>query len=366
MNQFSKKTKMIGATSILLTGGIIILFVARQLEAADPKAGSELLKLSHSEKVQVEKNLNYFQSLSPEDQTELREMHKKIQGTNDLRNMFNIYCDWLDSLTPWQRKELAETNSVHERMALINRFLEENRAQENQKKMFDQLREEELSNQQETEARLAQLPAEIASILEPLRQKMKLEPEVQQSLDLLDQQDQNARLLRIALEQEFKKSGREQDEESKLVTSDMVKEMIRRIPNKETRKWLEKIPPQGHGMAVFHFIHHQIESYYRDFAKKGQEPTIEQLEDVFDKLDEKVKADIGPANQPPERFKRLLKKYWLNQDLGEIERLLNSQRKRDSRGRPGGRSRHRRPDDDRSRFGSPPRPNPSSDERPKD
>ncbi|MCA9040589.1 MAG: hypothetical protein KDA65_09610, partial [Planctomycetaceae bacterium] len=331
MSRISSSMKLTAAfvSLLLIAGGIFLL--TRRAEAADKEAISQLEKMSHSEKIQVRKNMEYFQSLSSGEQTALRTMHEEIQGSAALRKTYRIYCDWLKTLTAWQRQELASVENVQERMALVNRFLEENREQEKQKTLFDQLRKEEETNQQEAAARLEQSPNQIANILEPVRQKLAEEPGIEDSLKSLDQQGQNTRVLLLALQREFRKTDPQEPLPEVFLTKELVDEMMRRIPGERGRWWSENFPSPDRKFGMIYYLQQQLEKYYAEYVHKGEDPPLQVLEEVFYKLDEEVQSQISPTSQSNDRIKRLLKKYWLNPDLGEIERILSSQRKREFR-----------------------------------
>ncbi|MAT15394.1 MAG: hypothetical protein CMJ46_09005 [Planctomyces sp.] len=365
MMRLSGKMKLVVVTAVLslLVGGGMLL--QRQSNAADPRADQTVEAMTHSEKLQVQKNLAYFQKLSPAEQKSLRDTHEAIQGDSDRRAMFNLYTEWLNTLTAWQRRELAEASTTYDRLDLVNRFLEENRSQEKQREAFNDWWNEVQKSERQEEEELEQLPDQLAQILKPLQLKLELSPEVQQELESLDQAERVARVFRIALEQEFQSMSREGKQDPLIFTPELVNEMVRQISSKEGRNSIERFPPQAHGIGLVHYVKLQLEKYFRDYEKKGKDPSVDELQVVFDQLNEQAKTEIGAINDSPDRFKRLLTQYWLNQDLGEIERMMISQRKRDyRRNRDRHDGKHRgfsRPDSGRGDFGRGRRPN---DDRP--
>lgn len=363
MSRISRSKKILAVLAILLLVGGGGLLLQRQLRAADPRAGQTIEAMTHSERLQVQKNREYFQSLSPAEQTSLREMHVAIQEDNDRRAMFTLYTEWLNTLTAWQRKDLAEAQTTYDRLDLVSRFLEENRSQEKQRAAFNQWWEDvQLSERKEVE-KLEQLPEQLAAILKPLQSRLELTPDVRKELDSLDLAEQLARIFRIALEQEFQSMSREGKQDPIIFAPELVNEMVRQISSKEGRSSIERFPPQAHGIGLVHYVKLQLEKYFSEYEKEGKEPSVDELQVVFDRLSEQVKTEIGATNDSPDRFKRLLTQYWLNQDLGEIERMMISQRKRDyRRNRDRHDEKHRdhpgfsRPDSDRGDTGRGRRP----------
>ncbi|MEZ6044564.1 MAG: hypothetical protein R3C11_03075 [Planctomycetaceae bacterium] len=365
----TSNSRLYAATGLLL-GILLTLLLFKLVYAEGPEPDALLEEMSWSDRVQLDKNLENYQSLPPARQAQLRQLHEEIQGSKANQQTFQIYCAWLDTLSPWQRKDLASADSANARMKLVRRFLDENQAEEQQRELFNQWKEKEELGRQKLAARLNNIPNDVAEILEPLRKSLELEQNVEQELAVLDQHSQNIRILRIALEQQLKNQSQNKTKaDNQPFTPELTREMIRLMSRRDSRSRIEDFPVEAQSFFLMRYLQREMETYSKEVIKKGARPETFELEEVFEKLNEKVKADIGLTNQSRDKFKRLLESYWLNYDLGEIERLLNSLQKRDQRQyrrRPWEGFRNRHPGEGHNGDGPPRRPGPPPAKPPQD
>lgn len=66
-----------------------------------------------------------FTALTPEEQEEYRRMHDELEDNPRLRSILLRYQEWLETLSPWQRDELASTTDASTRRRLVEQFLAE-------------------------------------------------------------------------------------------------------------------------------------------------------------------------------------------------------------------------------------------------
>ena len=80
-------------------------------------------KMSDQERKRLQRNLDEFKKLTPEQQAQYRDLHNKVeQSTNHLSSLLQEYSAWLTTLTPSQRDELNNAKDNSQKLALIRQF----------------------------------------------------------------------------------------------------------------------------------------------------------------------------------------------------------------------------------------------------
>lgn len=112
--------------------GRIALFSGMMLLAADPaglkEARSRLGRMSESQRTRIEANWDQFQKLPAKEKQELRKLHAELENIGaeavQLRTILNKYAIWLDTLSPADRKAIAEIESTEERLEKVSALIE--------------------------------------------------------------------------------------------------------------------------------------------------------------------------------------------------------------------------------------------------
>ena len=80
-------------------------------------------KMSQFERDRLQRNLDEFKKLTPDQQAHYRDLHNKVeQSTGHLSSLLQEYSAWLTTLTPSQRDELNRATDNSQKLALIRQF----------------------------------------------------------------------------------------------------------------------------------------------------------------------------------------------------------------------------------------------------
>ncbi len=97
--------------------------------AADAKTIDERFhqveRMSDQERSRLQRNIDEFKKLTPEQQAHYRDLHDKVEkSTSHLSSLMQEYSAWLTTLTPGQRDELGRATDTATKLALIRQFKE--------------------------------------------------------------------------------------------------------------------------------------------------------------------------------------------------------------------------------------------------
>lgn len=101
----------------------------------------EIEALTTPERERLKRNDEAFRELSQDEQQRFREMHAKIndkKNNSKLRETFEDYFRWLNTLNPQQRDDLRRETDPLKRIALVRNFVQQNEHETN-RKILDQL-----------------------------------------------------------------------------------------------------------------------------------------------------------------------------------------------------------------------------------
>lgn len=83
-------------------------------------------KMSATERDRLERNYERFQKLSREEQAALQEIEESVELDTGLKSTLTGYERWLETLTPWERLELRNADTVAEKIQVV-RFIDAER-----------------------------------------------------------------------------------------------------------------------------------------------------------------------------------------------------------------------------------------------
>jgi hypothetical protein len=92
----------------------VIVFVVVRIARAEETPAQRLERLhemGEAEKADLFRHLEQFGALSPAEQERIRKLHQEIQNdpeSDKLRETMNRYCQWLATLSPYERAELLD------------------------------------------------------------------------------------------------------------------------------------------------------------------------------------------------------------------------------------------------------------------
>lgn len=92
----------------------------------------QIAAMSESERQRLERNFESFQRMTPDEQAKVRSFHQELQRDlserqGELTAVLNDYQNWLTTLQPFERDQLANAASPQERIILMKRIVERQR-----------------------------------------------------------------------------------------------------------------------------------------------------------------------------------------------------------------------------------------------
>ncbi len=133
------KGRLAGGTLTILAGMIAAVVMGPLLLRGDPavnqkrRANEERIAgMTESERVRLKRNYDRYLSLSPEERQRWRDFQARLQADRErdqgrLSRAMESYTNWLESLPGGRRDELRQTGHIEEKLALVRRFVQEQR-----------------------------------------------------------------------------------------------------------------------------------------------------------------------------------------------------------------------------------------------
>lgn len=110
---------------LALLGGALVFAMAPE---AMENARQRLQRMSESQRTRIEANWRQFQALSSAEKRELRQLHTELENMGaesvELRGILNRYAIWLDTLSPADRKSIAEIDSTQARLEKVTALID--------------------------------------------------------------------------------------------------------------------------------------------------------------------------------------------------------------------------------------------------
>ncbi len=120
----------------LITGGLACLVAVPYLLRTDDGLREQRRQLIESmtqvERNRLERNARLFQELSPEEQVQMRELHRQLEEDRTKTHgrhvaVLQTYSSWLQTISPHQRDQLLQEADPLRRVALVRTIVEQQR-----------------------------------------------------------------------------------------------------------------------------------------------------------------------------------------------------------------------------------------------
>ncbi len=89
----------------------------------------QIVKMSQIERDRLQRNLNIFQQLSPEQQSQYRQLSDQLdenkKGGGNLSSLLQTYTAWLQTLTPGQRESLRSEVDSSRKLGIVQKIKED-------------------------------------------------------------------------------------------------------------------------------------------------------------------------------------------------------------------------------------------------
>lgn len=270
-------------------------------------------KMSDLERKRLQRNLDEFKKLSPEQQAQYRDLHNKVeQSTNHLSSLLQEYSAWLTTLTPSQRDELNRATDNSQKLALIRQF-----------KQAQEYRPETSS---------ADVPEGPSADLPKVRQHMMGRGAILKGAELAAVMDA------ISTEVYGSVKKKPAGESTVKFYFDLLKKSIdlapegsqgsRSWPSTDLQKTLEKLPglkeqlkgrPDGGRVALIRLIVGSLGNLaFEEF--KPPMPNDQDRLDVFNKLPPETQAEINKLH-PEDSRQRLNRMYFMQRNDKSPEKI---------------------------------------------
>jgi len=88
-------------------------------------------ELPQEDRVRLERNLETYQAMRPAEQARYWEMHEYV-ARNQLEPLVDDYCEWLETLTPFQAQQLRQSPEPAAQIAITESILKENQNEDDE------------------------------------------------------------------------------------------------------------------------------------------------------------------------------------------------------------------------------------------
>ena len=129
-NELPLRPKTVAAIVLLIVGVVpMVLHNVQGMPAKLANRQKDIQKLSDKEKLKLQQNYLHYQRLSVAQRNNYKQLLEQLnadrQNTGDLHLIAQKYQTWLKSLTVKQIEELRTSSSTEQRVALVERLLQE-------------------------------------------------------------------------------------------------------------------------------------------------------------------------------------------------------------------------------------------------
>lgn len=201
-------------------------------------------KMTAIERDRLERNYERFQKLSPEEQTALSELQESVELNSGLKSTLNGYERWLETLTPWERLELRNAESLDQKIEVVKSINLERKRQQEEMEQEDQyyaaLVKQNLPRQRSWGG--ARLPdEELFEMMAVLDKKYGSQVKLHRN-SLPGKAAYNLQLMAVALKRNLEqRSGEARDQPLPAKSMD---QMIETISDPDVRKLYEELNPR--------------------------------------------------------------------------------------------------------------------------
>ena len=270
------------AAGLLALAGIFCLTGAVDLMETNRRRIEEM---SASQRLQLERNWQRYQAMTEAQRQVYRNLHNGIVAEPRLNDVMREYCKWLDTLSPWQRKELQQETNVRRRVEMVKEMRAE-QAAERKERVSAQMPAiaEKLSWLQDpSRSRLSR--EEFAAIIETLGKNLKPRDEDRKDGKNVTEIRRCVRIIELLGE-------RPAAGEAPAISETQVNEAIGKITNTRLRDFLRRIPEVEHQRhALVGLLAQSLVANLKDELANSR-PSDQQIQEFFAQLEPAARDEV--------------------------------------------------------------------------
>lgn len=120
--------------AVAVVFALVALFIGAAADIEFEKNRKRLRSMPTHERLRIEQNYQRFMQLSRDEKNQLRQLHKELSALSDeeragLHEQMTQYLRWLDTLSPKDRQQLDQTTDPGQKIQLVQKLVEAQRAQ---------------------------------------------------------------------------------------------------------------------------------------------------------------------------------------------------------------------------------------------